>query len=211
MMTSDLNSRIRSNPGSVQDLEDAFAEHAQKTRDLEQDLARAKAAEAAVRNKQKFKTLEKWAQDAEEAARYFDENAVSLLLETAFSLADQEHISNLVPEHLKDKLREELDYLAKEKKPRRNNRPYEEGDANYRELLACIWKNVEEDGETGGKKLANNQRKFPAKRIQEKFLVSIDRYNQLKGHVIEQAVSSRDPMQSDVVEGIHSLDDVEIS
>lgn len=210
-MTSDLNSRIRSNPGSVQDLEDAFAEHAQKTRDLEQDLARAKAAEAAVRNKQKFKTLEKWAQDAEEAARYFDENAVSLLLETAFSLADQEHISNLVPEHLKDKLREELDYLAKEKKPRRNNRPYEEGDANYRELLACIWKNVEEDGETGGKKLANNQRKFPAKRIQEKFLVSIDRYNQLKGHVIEQAVSSRDPMQSDVVEGIHSLDDVEIS
>ena len=211
MMTSDLNSRIRSNPGSVQDLEDAFAEHAQKTRDLEQDLARAKAAEAAVRNKQKFKTLEKWAQDAEEAARYFDENAVSLLLETAFSLADQEHISNLVPEHLKDKLREELDYLAKEKKPRRNNRPYEEGDANYRELLACIWKNVEEDGETGGKKLANNQRKFPAKRIQEKFLVSIDRYNQLKGHVIEQAVSSRDPMQSDIVEGIHSLDDVEIS
>jgi hypothetical protein len=211
MMTSDLNSRIRSNPGSVQDLEDAFAEHAQKTRELEQDLARAKAAEAAVRNKQKFKTLEKWAQDAEEAARYFDENAVSLLLETAFSLADQEHISNLVPEHLKDKLREELDYLAKEKKPRRNNRPYEEGDANYRELLACIWKNVEEDGETGGKKLANNQRKFPAKRIQEKFLVSIDRYNQLKGHVIEQAVSSRDPMQSDVVEGIHSLDDVEIS
>ena len=210
-MTSDLNSRIRSNPGSVQDLEDAFAEHAQKTRELEQDLARAKAAEAAVRNKQKFKTLEKWAQDAEEAARYFDENAVSLLLETAFSLADQEHISNLVPEHLKDKLREELDYLAKEKKPRRNNRPYEEGDANYRELLACIWKNVEEDGETGGKKLANNQRKFPAKRIQEKFLVSIDRYNQLKGHVIEQAVSSRDPMQSDVVEGIHSLDDVEIS
>ena len=211
MMTSDLNSRIRSNPGSVQDLEDAFAEHAQKTRDLEQDLARAKAAEAAVRNKQKFKTLEKWAQDAEEAARYFDENAVSLLLETAFSLADQEHISNLVPEHLKDKLREELDYLAKEKKPRRNNRPYEEGDANYRELLACIWKNVEEDGETGGKKLANNQRKFPAKRIQEKFLVSIDRYNQLKGYVIEQAVSSRDPIQSDVVEGIHSLDDIEIS
>jgi hypothetical protein len=211
MMTSDLNSRIRSNPGSVQDLEDAFAEHAQKTRELEQDLARAKAAEAAVRNKQKFKTLEKWAQDAEEAARYFDENAVSLLLETAFSLADQEHISNLVPEHLKDKLREELDYLAKEKKPRRNNRPYEEGDANYRELLACIWKNVEEDGETGGKKLANNQRKFPAKRIQEKFLVSIDRYNQLKGHVIEQTVSSRDPMQSDIVEGIHSLDDVEIS
>ena len=210
-MTSDLNSRIRSNPGSVQDLEDAFAEHAQKTRELEQDLARAKAAEAAVRNKQKFKTLEKWAQDAEEAARYFDENAVSLLLETAFSLADQEHISNLVPEHLKDKLREELDYLAKEKKPRRNNRPYEEGDANYRELLACIWKNVEEDGETGGKKLANNQRKFPAKRIQEQFLVSIDRYNQLKSHVIEQAVANRDPMQSDVVEGIQSLDDVEIS
>ena len=70
---------------------------------------------------------------------------------------------------------------------------------------------MEEDGETGGKKLANNQRKFPAKRIQEKFLVSIDRYNQLKGHVIEQTVSSRDPMQSDVVEGIHSLDDVEIS
>jgi hypothetical protein len=211
MMTSDLNSRIRTNPDSVQDLEDAFAEHARKTRELEQDLARAKAAEAEVRNKQKFKTLEKWAQDAEEAARYFDENAVSLLLETAFSLADQEHISNLVPEHLKDKLREELDYLAKEKKPRRNNRPYEEGDANYRELLACIWKNVEEDGETGGKKLANNQRKFPAKRIQEKFLVSIDRYNQLKGYVIEQAVSSRDPMQSDIVEGIHSLDDVEIS
>ena len=211
MMTSDLNSRIRSNPDSVQDLEDAFAEHARKTRELEQDLARAKAAEAEVRNKQKFKTLEKWAQDAEEAARYFDENAVSLILETAFNLAGDERISNLVPETLKDKLREELDYLSKEKKPRRNNRPYEEGDTNYRELLACIWKNVEEDGETGGKKLANNQRKFPAKRIQEKFLVSVDRYNQLKSHVIEQAVANRDPMQSDLVEGIHSLDDVEIS
>ena len=132
------------------------------------------------------------------------------ILEIAFNLAGDEHISNLVPETLKNKLREELDYLSKEKKPRRNNRPYEEGDANYRELLACIWKNVEEDGETGGKKLANNQRKFPAKRIQEKFLVSIDRYNQLKGHVIEQAVANRDPMQSDVAEGIHSLDDVEI-
>ena len=211
MMTSDLNSRIRSNPDSVQDLEDAFAEHARKTRELEQDLARAKAAEAEVRNKQKFKTLEKWAQDAEEAARYFDENAVSLILETAFNLAGDERISNLVPETLKDKLREELDYLSKEKKPRRNNRPYEEGDTNYRELLACIWKNVEEDGETGGKKLANNQRKFPAKRIQEKFLVSVDRYNQLKSHVIEQAVANRDSMQSDLVEGIHSLDDVEIS
>ncbi|MBT7742510.1 MAG: hypothetical protein HN727_11970 [Opitutae bacterium] len=211
MMTSDLNSRIRSNPDSVQDLEDAFAEHARKTRELEQDLARAKAAEAEVRNKQKFRTLEKWAQDAEEAARYFDENAVSLILETAFNLAGDERISNLVPETLKDKLREELDYLSKEKKPRRNNRPYEEGDTNYRELLACIWKNVEEDGETGGKKLANNQRKFPAKRIQEKFLVSVDRYNQLKSHVIEQAVANRDPMQSDLVEGIHSLDDVEIS
>ena len=210
-MASDLNSRIRSNPDSVQDLEDAFAEHARKTRELEQDLARAKAAEAEVRNKQKFRTLEKWAQDAEEAARYFDENAVSLILETAFNLAGDERISNLVPETLKDKLREELDYLSKEKKPRRNNRPYEEGDANYRELLACIWKNVEEDGETGGKKLANNQRKFPAKRIQEKFLVSVDRYNQLKSHVIEQAVANRDPMQSDLVEGIHSLDDVEIS
>ena len=210
-MTSDLNSRIRSNPDSVQDLEDAFAEHARKTRELEQDLARAKAAEAEVRNKQKFRTLEKWAQDAEEAARYFDENAVSLILETAFNLAGDEHISNLVPKNLKDKLREELDYLSKEKKPRRNNRPYEEGDANYRELLACIWKNVEEDGETGGKKLANNQRKFPAKRIQEKFLVSVDRYNQLKSHVIEQAVANRDPMQSDLVEGIHSLEDVEIS
>ena len=211
MMASDLNSRIRSNPDSVQDLEDAFAEHARKTRELEQDLARAKAAEAEVRNKQKFRTLEKWAQDAEEAARYFDENAVSLILETAFNLAGDERISNLVPETLKDKLREELDYLSKEKKPRRNNRPYEEGDTNYRELLACIWKNVEEDGETGGKKLANNQRKFPAKRIQEKFLVSVDRYNQLKSHVIEQAVANRDPMQSDLVEGIHSLDDVEIS
>jgi len=211
MMTSDLNSRIRSNPDSVQDLEDAFAEHARKTRELEQDLARAKAAEAEVRNKQKFRTLEKWAQDAEEAARYFDENAVSLILETAFNLAGDEHISNLVPKNLKDKLREELDYLSKEKKPRRNNRPYEEGDANYRELLACIWKNVEEDGETGGKKLANNQRKFPAKRIQEKFLVSVDRYNQLKSHVIEQVVANRDPMQSDLVEGIHSLEDVEIS
>ena len=210
-MTSDLNSRIRSNPDSVQDLEDAFAEHARKTRELEQDLARAKAAEAEVRNKQKFRTLEKWAQDAEEAARYFDENAVSLILETAFNLAGDEHISNLVPKNLKDKLREELDYLSKEKKPRRNNRPYEEGDANYRELLACIWKNVEEDGETGGKKLANNQRKFPAKRIQEKFLVSVDRYNQLKSHVIEQVVANRDPMQSDLVEGIHSLEDVEIS
>jgi hypothetical protein len=210
-MMSDLNSRIRSNPDSVQDLEDAFAEHARKTRELEQDLARAKAAEAEVRKKQKFKTLEKWSQDAEEAARYFDENAVSLILETAFNLAGDQHISNLVPETLKDKLREELDYLSKEKKPRRNNRPYEEGDTNYRELLACIWKNVEEDGETGGKKLANNQRKFPAKRIQEKFLVSVDRYNQLKSHVIEQAVANRDPMQSDVVEGIHSLDDVEIS
>jgi hypothetical protein len=211
MMTSDLNSRIKNNPDSVQDLEDAFAEHARKTRELEQELARAKAAEAEVRNIQKSKTIEKWALEAEEAAKYFDENAVSLILEIAFSLAGEERISNLVPEHLKVKLREELEFLAKEKKPRRNNRPYEEGDANYRELLACIWKNVEEDGETGGKKLANNQRKFPAKRIQEKFLVSIDRYNQLKGHVIEQAVANRDPMQSDVVEGIHSLDDVEIS
>ncbi|MBC8349928.1 MAG: hypothetical protein O3A82_14225 [Verrucomicrobia bacterium] len=136
---------------------------------------------------------------------------MSLILETAFSLAGEERISNLVPEHLKDKLREELDYLAKEKKPRRNNRPYEEGDANYSELLACIWRNVEEDGETGEKKLANNQRKFHAKRILEKFLVSIDRYNQLKSHVIEQAVANRDPMQSDVVEGIHSVDDVQIS
>ncbi|MBU61288.1 MAG: hypothetical protein CMI26_02150 [Opitutae bacterium] len=210
-MTSDLNSRIRTNPDSVQDLEDAFAEHARKTKELEQDLARAKAAETEVRNKQKCKTLEKWALNAEDAAKYFNENAVSLLFETAFNLAGEERISNLLSEHLKDKLREELDFLAKEKKPRRNNRPYEEGDANYRELLACIWKNVEEDGETGGKKLANNQRKFPAKRIQEKFLVSIDRYNQLKSHVIEQAVANRDPMQSDVAEGIHSLDDVEIS
>jgi hypothetical protein len=47
--------------------------------------------------------------------------------------------------------------------------------------------------------------------IQGKFLVSAEPYEELKGEVTERVMTGRDPMQVEVVDGIHNLDQVEIS
>jgi len=58
--------------------------------------------------------------------------------------------------------------------------------------------------------LAGNRRKFRGFAIQRKFLVSAERYEELKGEVIECAITGMDSMQVDVVDGIHNLDEIEI-
>ena len=98
----------------------------------------------------------------------------------------------------------ELDLLVRAKQ---GKRPYFEGDANYKELLACIWKSLQEEEAD----LAENRRKFRGFAIQRKFLVSAERYEELKGEVIEHAITGMDPIQVDVVDGIRNLDDFEIS
>jgi hypothetical protein len=84
---------------------------------------------------------------------------------------------------------------------------YFKGAPTYKELLACIWKSLQEE-ETD---LAENRRKFRAFFIQRKFLVTVERYEEFKGEVIEHTITGRDSMQVDDLDGIHNLAEVEIS
>ena len=135
------------------------------------------------------------------------ENGVSLLLQTADELAGDESQPGFHFDALKARLEVELDLLARAKQRQGGQRPYFEGDPNLKELLAYIWKSLQEE-ETD---LAENRRKFRGFAIQRKFLVTAKRYEELKRVVIEHAIYEVGPMQVDVVDGINNLADVEIS
>ncbi len=161
-----------------------------------------------IKGKHFSEILRKPGSEASKAAEELDgENGVSLLLQTADELAGEEFQPGFHSDALKARLEMELDLLARAKQRQGGPRPYFEGDPNYKELLACIWKSLQEEDTD----LAENRRKFRASAIQRKFLVTVECYEELKGEVIEHAITGRDPMQVDVVDGIHNLDDVEIS
>lgn len=187
------------------DLDRDLEEIAKQTKELERQLAETKAIQEQIKEKHFSGILRKLGSDASKAAVELEgENGVSLLLQAADELAGEESLLGFHSAPFRARLEMELDLLVRAKQ---GKRPYFEGDPNYKELLACIWKSLQEEEAN----LAGNRRKFRGFAIQRKFLVSAERYEELKGEVIEHAITGMDPMQVAVVDGIHNLDGFKIS
>ncbi len=99
-----------------------------------------------IKGKHFSEILRKLGSEASKAAEELDgENGVSLLLQTADELAGEEFQPGFHSDALKARLEMELDLLARAKQRQGGQMRYFKGAPTYKELLACIWKSLQEE------------------------------------------------------------------